>query len=99
MSLTAIYRIRAKEGKEEELLQILQRGREFALNVEGCERFEVLQHKDDPRDFVMTETWSTPEAHGTHFDQNVKGSGVLEQAEQLMEEPFPTPAEAYYLFR
>jgi quinol monooxygenase YgiN len=99
MSLTAIYPIRAKKGKESELLQMLQQGRDFALTVDGCEGFEIFQHKDDPGDLLMTETWSTDDAHQAHFDQNVRGSGVLERAERLMDQPFPTPAGSYYLSR
>jgi quinol monooxygenase YgiN len=99
MSVTAIYSFQAAEGKAEELVAMLQQGQDFAMTVEGCEGFEVFQGKDDPNRFVMTETWESVEDHRSHFEKNVKASGVLEHAEALMTEPFPQLDESYYLLR
>jgi quinol monooxygenase YgiN len=99
MSVTAIYSIEAKEGKVDELLAMLQQGRDFAKTVTGCEGFEVFQGKDDPHRLVMAEHWASPEDHQAHFEKNVKASGVLESAEKLMTEPFPPPDESYFLLR
>jgi hypothetical protein len=43
MSVAAIYSIEAAEGKAEELLAMLQQGRDFAGTVEGSEGFDVFQ--------------------------------------------------------
>ena len=99
MSVTAIYSLQAAEGKAEELVAMLQQGRDFSMTVEGCEGFEVFQGKDDPNMFVMTERWASVEDHQSHFESNVKASGLLERAEALMTEPFPPPDESYYLLR
>jgi quinol monooxygenase YgiN len=99
MSVTAIYSFQAAEGKAEELVAMLQQGRDFTLTVEGCEGFEVFQGKDDSNRFVMTESWASVEDHQSHFERNVKASGLLEHAEALMTEPFPPPDESYYLLR
>jgi quinol monooxygenase YgiN len=99
MSVTAIYSFQAAEGKAEELVAMLQQGRDFTLTVEGCEGFEVFQGKDDSNRFVMTERWASVEDHQSHFERNVKASGLLEHAEALMTEPFPPPDESYYLLR
>jgi quinol monooxygenase YgiN len=99
MSVTAIYSFQAAEGKAEELVAMLQQGRDFTLTVEGCERFEVFQGKDDSNKFVMTERWASVEDHRSHFERNVKASGLLEHAEALMAQPFPPPDESYYLLR
>jgi quinol monooxygenase YgiN len=99
MSVTAIYSFQAAEGKAEELVAMLQQGRDFTLTVEGCEGFEVFQGKDDSNRFVMTESWASVEDHRSHFERNVKASGLLEHAEALMTEPFPPPDESYYLLR
>jgi quinol monooxygenase YgiN len=99
MSVTAIYSFEAAEGKAEELVAMLQQGRDFTMTVDGCEGFEVFQGKDDPNKFVMTEMWSSVEDHRSHFDKNVKASGLLERAEALMTESFPPPDESYYVLR
>ena len=99
MGVTAIYSIRAREGRADELLEILLQGRDFSLTVEGCEGFEVLQARDDPHKFVMIERWATVEDHQSHFESNVKATGVLDSAEALMTEPFQSPYEAYHATR
>ena len=99
MSVTAVYSFEAKEGKADELLAMLQQGRDFALSVDGCEGFEVYQGKDNPHSFRMAEHWASPEDHQAHFEKNVKASGVLESAEALMTAPFPSPQESYFLLR
>jgi quinol monooxygenase YgiN len=98
MSVTVIYSFQAAQGKADELLAILRQGRDFSATVEGCEGFEVYQGHDDPRRFVMVERWATVDAHQSHFEQNVKGSGVLDAAEALMTGPFQV-ADAYYELR
>jgi hypothetical protein len=48
MSVTAIYSFEAADGKAEELVAMLQQGRDFTMTIEGCQGFEVFQGKDDP---------------------------------------------------
>jgi quinol monooxygenase YgiN len=59
MRVTAIYLVQAKPGKEGELLEMLQQGREFALGVDGCVGFDVFQGHEDPTKFVMNEHWES----------------------------------------
>jgi quinol monooxygenase YgiN len=99
MTVAAIYRFRAADGKAEELLAMLRQGRDVAATVEGCEKFEVYQGSDDPHKFALVERWTSKEAHNDHFEKNVKGSGVLDAAELLMTEPFEPPYESYYRLR
>jgi quinol monooxygenase YgiN len=99
MSVTAIYSIEAAQGKADELLAMLQQGRDFTATVDGSEGFDVFQGRDDPNRFVMVEHWSSPEAHQAHFEKNVKGAGILDAAEDLMARPFPPPTESYYVLR
>jgi quinol monooxygenase YgiN len=65
------------------------------MTVEGCEGFAVYRGKDDPRRFVMVETWASVDAHQSHFERNVRASGVLAQAEALMAAPFDLAAPYY----
>jgi hypothetical protein len=46
----------------------------------------------------MVERWASVDAHRSHFEKNVKGSGVLDAAEALMTGPFQV-ADAYYALR
>jgi quinol monooxygenase YgiN len=99
MSVIAIYNIRAADGKADDLLAMLRQGRDFTSTVEGSESFEVFQGKDDPHAFVMVERWTSVDAHRLHFQRNVKHSGMLDAAEALMTDPFPSPDESYFLLR
>ena len=84
MSVTVIYDFRAAEGKADELLAMLREGRDFSATGEGFEAFDVYQGHDDPHRFVMVERWTSVDAHRSHFEKNVKGSGLLDKAEALM---------------
>jgi quinol monooxygenase YgiN len=80
------------------LLAVLQQGRDFSATVEGFEAFDVYQGKDNPNRFIMVERWTSVDAHQSHFENNVKGSGVLETAEALMTGPLQI-SDAYYELR
>ena len=99
MSVSVIYTFRAADEKADELLAMVRQGRDFAKSAGGNEGFEVYQGSDDPHKFTMVEHWASKEAHASHFEQNVKGAGVLDAAEALMVEPFPPPEESYYVLR
>jgi hypothetical protein len=43
MSVTAIYSFEAAPGKADELLALLQQGREFAASVEGFEALTYIK--------------------------------------------------------
>lgn len=96
MTVAVIYSFEARRGKAEELRDLLRQGRDVAATVEGFEGFDVYQGKDDPHRFVMVETWASTGAHQSHFEKNVKASGVLARVETLMAAPFDV-AEPYYI--
>jgi quinol monooxygenase YgiN len=84
MSVTVFLDFRPAPGRAEELLELLQQGRDVSLAVAGCEAYEVHQGSDDPHRFMMVERWASPEAHREHFDKNVVASGVLDQVMSIM---------------
>ena len=96
MRVVQIVRMEAAPGKAAQLLVLLQQGRDFTLKVDGCEAFDVYQAKDDPHQLLMVERWASVEAHQTHFEKNVKATGLLDRCVALMREP---PQLAYYLPR
>lgn len=87
MSITMIVNFQAAEGKADALLPLLRQGRDFSLKAEGCEAFSLYQDQDDPNTFVMVERWTSDEAHHTHFQTNVKGSGHLDKILPLLARP------------
>ena len=83
---------RAGEGNAGALLALLQRGRDFSLQADGCEAFEVYQGRDDPHRFALVERWTSIEAHHANVEQNVKGSGHLDKILPLLSEPIQSGA-------
>jgi quinol monooxygenase YgiN len=98
MSVAVIYEFHAADGRARELLELLRQGRDFGRTVEGCEGFDVYQSNSDPHRFVMIESWISPEAHQSHFEKNVKATGVLDAAMALMARP-PDLSDASYTRR
>lgn len=95
MSVTTSYEFQATAGNAEALLSLLRQGRALALNVEGCEGFDLFQGLDDPHLFVMTEHWTSVDAHEAHAENNLRASGILQAAEALMIEPLKVD-DAFY---
>ena len=79
-----VVTLESKQDKQQEVLAILQRGREIALAQEGCEGFEVYQGKDEPYRFLLLEHWSSVEMHQPHFRRNVIEAGILERLAPLL---------------
>ena len=87
MSVTLIYEFTALDGKADELAPLVVAGRDFGRSVDGCEAFDVFRSEDNAHQFVMIETWATPEAQARHFEANVVASGVLDRVAALVTEP------------
>jgi quinol monooxygenase YgiN len=87
MSTVQVVRLKAADGKADELRAIVEQGRSFALNVDGCEAFDIYQAEDAPERFVMVERWASPEQHQQHFQKNVIERGILDQVSALLSEP------------
>ena len=87
MSVTIIVRFHAAEGRAKALKELLQQGRDFSRESEGCEAFELYQAKEARQSFVMVQRWSSDEAHTANFETKVKGSGHLAKISQLLDKP------------
>jgi quinol monooxygenase YgiN len=87
MSTVQVVRMQASEGKVDELRDIVRQARSFALTVDGCEGFEVLESEESPGSFVMIERWASPEQHRQHFQKNVIEPGLLDQVSALLSAP------------
>lgn len=59
-------RITAKQGCEEKLLRAIRTNIPNVLAEDGCERYELLRHRDDPCVFFFQETWRDRAAFEAH---------------------------------
>ena len=87
MSTVQVVRLKAAEGKADELRGIVEQARSFALTVDGCEGFDVYQAEDAPENFVMIERWASHEQHQQHFQKNVIEHRVLDRVSALLSRP------------
>ena len=87
MSVTIVVNFQAAEGNAEQLLALLQQGRDFSRKAEGCESFEVFQRQDDPNKYMFLEQWVSLDAHHENVAKNVIASGHLAKITALLTEP------------
>jgi quinol monooxygenase YgiN len=87
VSETYILNFHASAGNADALLALLQQGRDFSLESDGCEAFEVYQRVDDPHHIVFVERWASVAEHDANFATKVKGSGHLDKIIPLLSEP------------
>jgi quinol monooxygenase YgiN len=87
MSTVQIVRLRAAEGKADELRGIIEQARSFSLTVDGCEAFDVYEAAETPGSIVMVERWASVEQHQQHFQKNVIDTGVLDRVGALLSAP------------
>jgi quinol monooxygenase YgiN len=87
MSVTIVVNFQAAEGNAEQLLALLQQGRDFSRKAEGCESFEVFQRQDDPNKYMFLEQWASLDAHHENVSKNVVASGHLAKITALLTEP------------
>jgi quinol monooxygenase YgiN len=60
--------MRAKEGREDELRQVLMTMTEASHDDEGYVNYDLHQGTEDPRVFCFYENWTTPELQAKHAD-------------------------------
>ncbi|MFF1451338.1 antibiotic biosynthesis monooxygenase [Streptomyces sp. NPDC058274] len=78
----AVARLCALPGHEDEVRSLMGSVAEATRQEDGCLEYRVHRAKDDPRTFVVYESWSSPEAlaahHRTaHMDQFKKSAATL----------------------
>lgn len=61
-----IARFKAKPGREEELLAVLEGLIEPTRAEEGCRLYELWRNRGDAAEFTFVEEWSSDEALATH---------------------------------
>jgi hypothetical protein len=86
MSVTSSTGLHAVEGQEAALLELQTEGRRRMLAAKGCESFEILLDRPDPRSSAFIQTWSTRGAHDAAFGDLIMASGHLEKVLAALDE-------------
>ncbi len=66
-TLRVIARIKARPGKVNELLSVLNSLVEPTRKEPGCISYNLLQNNEDPTDFAFVEEWQSATALESHF--------------------------------
>jgi len=66
-TLRVVARVKARPGKENELLSVLNSLVEPTRKEPGCLSYELLQNNEDPTDFTLIEEWRNEAALQSHF--------------------------------
>jgi quinol monooxygenase YgiN len=86
MSVTTVTRFHAAEGQESKLFELQSEGRRRMLAADGCESFDILRDRADPRSSAFIQTWSSREAHDAAFGALIMASGHLEKVLAVLDE-------------
>lgn len=86
MAIKVIIERRIKEGKEEELGQLLRQLRAKALMAPGYISGQTLRSVDDPRLYVVISTWKSLE-DWRKWEQDPERNELQAKINQLLEEP------------
>jgi quinol monooxygenase YgiN len=78
MSIVAIAKLVAVEGLASTALELAKGSQAACLQLDACEKFEILQGEDNPHHFTLVEQWSSKEAHKAFFDALMKAPETLE---------------------
>jgi quinol monooxygenase YgiN len=66
-TLRVIARAKARPGKVNELLSVLNSLVEPTRKEPGCLSYKLLQNNEDPTDFTLIEEWQSNTALESHF--------------------------------
>jgi quinol monooxygenase YgiN len=77
VSVEVVVNLQASEGNADNLLPLLQEGRDISRLADGCESFELFQREDDPHKFMFLERWTSIDGHHANMAQNIVAGGHL----------------------
>jgi quinol monooxygenase YgiN len=66
-NLRVVARVKARPGRVNELLSVLNSMVEPTRKEPGCISYELLQNNEDPTDFTLIEEWQSDTALQSHF--------------------------------
>jgi quinol monooxygenase YgiN len=84
--VTTVTRFHVAAGEEETLLELQPEGRRRMLAADGCESFDILRDRTDPRSSAFVQTWTSREAHDAAFAELIMASGHLEKVLATLDE-------------
>ncbi len=66
-TLRVVARVKARPGRVNELLLVLNSMVDPTRKEPGCISYELLQNNEDPTDFTLIEEWQSDTALQSHF--------------------------------
>ena len=66
-TLRVIAKVKARPGKVNELLSVLNSLVEPTRKEPGCISYKLLQNNEDPTDFALIEEWQSSKVLQSHF--------------------------------
>ena len=84
--VTVVARIKAKQGKEAQVKQMLSKLLSPTRSEAGCINYDMHESFDNPAHFLFHENWTNQEALNKHLE-TAHLKKFLSQADQLLEEP------------
>ncbi len=83
--LRTVVRLKAKQGKEKELKDLLRNLIKPSRQEPGCISYELLVNKDNPGEFTFVEKWKDDNALNEHFEtEHIKAA--LKKLPELLAE-------------
>lgn len=86
MSVTLLFRGKAKEGKVGEFQELIVKFVENAEQQSSFSRADIYKVYNDPNTLVLIEVWDSVEAHQA-FNQKMIEDGTMALAQSLLAEP------------
>ena len=87
MSIIAIAKVKAEDGKSLEVLTLIKGSQEKALNSGVCEKFDILQSRNDPHSFSLLEIWPSIENHKKFLENLMSDSEFIEAMACIQDGP------------
>jgi len=81
MSVVALVKLEAVQGKAEQALAIIKKSQAYCLSHEVCHGFEALQSCEDDHHFYFVERWHSIQAHKALLQQLMSDQTFVQSLE------------------
>ncbi|HEV2364750.1 MAG TPA: putative quinol monooxygenase [Caulobacteraceae bacterium] len=93
MSVAVLIRLEAKQGREADLIALLDGAKAYAANEEpGCEAYEIARSREDPASFVIFQRYSSDDELERH-----RHTPHAQQLGPRLQEVLAGPGEVQFL--
>jgi quinol monooxygenase YgiN len=82
-----VAQVKSLPDKVDEMISVLKVLTEKTRQEVGCIRYDVVQNKEDPTDFIMVEEWENQTVLNAHFEAAHFKEAVEQQKSLVSVEP------------